>query len=78
MALGVTPSPRLPEESRRITSVVFVDHATVLVDGKYIPFVGTVDPDGINAVPVALPVVTRFVPLNVSADPVVRALDELA
>jgi hypothetical protein len=63
---------------RLICPVVFVDQATVLVVGKYIPLLGTVDPEGINAVPVALPVVTRFVPLNVSADPVVRALDELA
>ena len=58
--------------------MVFVDHETVFVVGKYIPFVGTVDPDGMNAVPVALPVVEKFVPSNVSAEPVVNALVELA
>ena len=45
-----------------------VEIATVLADGKYIPLVGIVDPDGINAVAViALAKVADWVLLNVKA-----------
>ena len=47
---------------------------TVFAADRYIPFVGTAEPDGINEVAVELPVVKKFVPSNVRADPVAKAL----
>jgi hypothetical protein len=47
---------------------------TVFAEGRLRPLVGTAEPDGINAAAVALPVVRKFVPSNVSALPVVSTL----
>jgi len=45
-----------------------------LVAGKYIPLPVTLVPVGISFVAVAVPVVAKFVPSKVSAEPVANAL----
>ena len=45
---------RLPLASRRIRSLLLVEKPSELAAGKYTPFVGALEPDGINAVAVAV------------------------
>ena len=69
---------QLPVELIVPRAVVLVASARVLAADKYRPLDGTVEPDGINAVAVALPVVAKPVPLNVKPLLVVSALVLLA
>ena len=73
-ALGVTPKPRLPEESIVNRFVPFVLNPSVFAAGKNIPLPVVTLPVGMSFVAVAVPVVAKFVPSNVSAAPLVATL----
>ena len=54
--------------------VELVEKFSVLAADRYIPLVATVEPEGTNLASVAIPVVRKSVPLNVSPDPLAKAL----
>ena len=60
----VAPIDTLPLFEISITFVLFAESPKVFADGKYIPFVGTVEPVGMNAVAVDVLDIELLVPLN--------------